>query len=233
MAERGIDISTEYPKPWTDEVVRAADVVITMGCGDACPVFPGKRYEEWVLDDPAGLDVDAVRPIRDEIERRVHRLLAELDVTASSHRYPRDRPGTNYTTRGFRPGGPTTMSDPHVPRHPLATYPIPAGPARRTAPEQPTATRRLGHRAREFHDPNTTAHHPRPLSPRQYKVLQAVADQRIHRDTLLGTLEPHLLDGEDVIWTLRALVLRGLVQLQPIGPPRLTPRGRRTLDSPD
>jgi arsenate reductase (thioredoxin) len=75
MRERGIDISGEYPKPWTDEVVRAADVVITMGCGDACPVFPGKRYEEWSLDDPSGLDVTAVRPIRDEIERRVLTLL--------------------------------------------------------------------------------------------------------------------------------------------------------------
>ena len=62
MAERGIDISGEYPKPWTDEVVRAADVVITMGCGDACPVFPGRRYEEWILDDPAGMDVDARAP---------------------------------------------------------------------------------------------------------------------------------------------------------------------------
>ena len=82
MHERGIDISGEYPKPWTDEIVRAADVVITMGCGDACPVFPGKRYEEWVLNDPAGLDVDSVRPIRDDIERRVQRLLAELNVTA-------------------------------------------------------------------------------------------------------------------------------------------------------
>jgi arsenate reductase (thioredoxin) len=80
MAERGIDISAEYPKPWTDEVVRAADVVVTMGCGDACPIFPGKRYEDWVLDDPAGLDVAAVRPIRDEIERRVRALLAQLDV---------------------------------------------------------------------------------------------------------------------------------------------------------
>ncbi|MFY1696265.1 MULTISPECIES: arsenate reductase ArsC [unclassified Solwaraspora] len=78
MAERGIDISGEYPKPWTDEVVRAADVVVTMGCGDACPVFPGTRYENWELDDPAGRDVDAVRPIRDEIERRVRRLLTEL-----------------------------------------------------------------------------------------------------------------------------------------------------------
>jgi arsenate reductase (thioredoxin) len=83
MAERGIDISEEFPKPWTDEVVRAADVVITMGCGDACPVFPGKRYEEWVLEDPAGLDVSAVRPIRDEVERRVLDLLAELQIPSS------------------------------------------------------------------------------------------------------------------------------------------------------
>ncbi len=75
MAERGIDITGEFPKPWTDEVVQAADVVITMGCGDACPIFPGKRYEDWVLDDPAGQDVSAVRPIRDEIERRVLHLL--------------------------------------------------------------------------------------------------------------------------------------------------------------
>ncbi len=80
MAERGIDISDEFPKPWTDETVRAADVVITMGCGDACPVFPGKRYEEWVLADPAGLDVEDVRPVRDEIERRVRTLLDELGV---------------------------------------------------------------------------------------------------------------------------------------------------------
>lgn len=80
MRERSIDISTEFPKPWTDETVRAADVVITMGCGDACPIFPGKRYEEWVLDDPNGLDVAAVRPIRDEIERRVRTLLDELHV---------------------------------------------------------------------------------------------------------------------------------------------------------
>ena len=80
MAERGIDISHEYPKPWTDEIVRAADVVITMGCGDACPVFPGRRYEEWLLTDPAGLGVDSVRPIRDEIEHRVRHLLSELNV---------------------------------------------------------------------------------------------------------------------------------------------------------
>ena len=80
MREVGIDISTEFPKPWTDEVVRAADVVVTMGCGDVCPVFPGKRYEDWVLDDPAGQDLEAVRPIRDEIEQRVRALLAELHV---------------------------------------------------------------------------------------------------------------------------------------------------------
>ena len=80
MAELGIDISGEYPKPWTDEIVQAADVVITMGCGDACPVFPGRRYEEWVLDDPAGQDVDGVRPIRDDIEERVRQLLTDLHV---------------------------------------------------------------------------------------------------------------------------------------------------------
>lgn len=84
MAERGVDISGEYPKPWTDEIVRAADVVISMGCGDACPVFPGRRYEEWRLDDPAGMGVDAVRPIRDDIERRVRGLLAELGVTVEA-----------------------------------------------------------------------------------------------------------------------------------------------------
>jgi len=81
MAERGIDISGEYPKPWTDEIVQAADVVINMGCGDACPVFPGRRYDEWVLDDPADRDIDGVRPIRDEIERRVRQLLTDLEVS--------------------------------------------------------------------------------------------------------------------------------------------------------
>ncbi len=78
MTERGIDIASEFPKPWTDEFVRAADVVVTMGCGDACPVIPGKRYEDWELDDPAGQGVEAVRPIRDDIERRVRTLMAEL-----------------------------------------------------------------------------------------------------------------------------------------------------------
>jgi protein-tyrosine-phosphatase len=78
MEEIGVDMSEEFPKPLTDEVVRAADVVITMGCGDACPVYPGKRYEDWELDDPAGKDVEAVRRIRDEIDERVQKLIAEL-----------------------------------------------------------------------------------------------------------------------------------------------------------
>ena len=81
MAEVGIDIAREFPKPWTDEIVQAADVVVTMGCGDACPFFPGKRYENWELPDPAGQSVDAVRPIRDDIEERVRRLLDELGIT--------------------------------------------------------------------------------------------------------------------------------------------------------
>ena len=86
MAERGIDITGEYPKPWTDEIVRAADVVVTMGCGDACPVFPGKRYLDWELDDPAGKSLAEVRPVRDEIERRVRALLAELNVSPTQER---------------------------------------------------------------------------------------------------------------------------------------------------
>ena len=80
MAEVGIDIAQESPKRWTDEIVRAADVVVTMGCGDTCPLFPGNRYEDWELDDPAGKDVDGVRPVRDEIERRVRTLLTSLAV---------------------------------------------------------------------------------------------------------------------------------------------------------
>jgi protein-tyrosine-phosphatase len=80
MAEVGIDIGREFPKPWTDEIVQAADVVVTMGCGDACPLFPGKRYEDWELDDPEGLDVASVRPIRDEIGHRVRDLLETLDI---------------------------------------------------------------------------------------------------------------------------------------------------------
>ncbi|HEY6607306.1 MAG TPA: arsenate reductase ArsC [Gaiellaceae bacterium] len=78
MEELGIDMSEEFPKPLTDEVVRAADVVITMGCGDACPIYPGKRYEDWELDDPEGKDLETVRRIRDEIDRRVEQLIGEL-----------------------------------------------------------------------------------------------------------------------------------------------------------
>lgn len=78
MAEIGLDLSKEHPKPLTSEAVEASDVVVTMGCGDACPVFPGKRYLDWELDDPSGKSVEEVRPIRDEIERRVSALLAEL-----------------------------------------------------------------------------------------------------------------------------------------------------------
>ncbi|MFJ8815192.1 arsenate reductase ArsC [Amycolatopsis thermoflava] len=81
MNELGLDLSKEFPKPLTTEAVQAADVVITMGCGDACPVFPGKRYLDWQLDDPAGKGIDAVRPIRDEIDRRVRALLDELVTT--------------------------------------------------------------------------------------------------------------------------------------------------------
>ncbi|HEY4018271.1 MAG TPA: arsenate reductase ArsC [Pseudonocardiaceae bacterium] len=83
MAELGLDLSREFPKPLTDDAVQSADVVITMGCGDACPIYPGKRYLDWELDDPAGQDVEHVRPIRDEIDRRVTTLLAEL-VPASA-----------------------------------------------------------------------------------------------------------------------------------------------------
>jgi protein-tyrosine-phosphatase len=78
MAERGIDLAEEVPKRLEDAAVREADVVVTMGCGDACPVYPGKRYEDWELPDPAGKGVNEVRPIRDEIDRRVRALLAEL-----------------------------------------------------------------------------------------------------------------------------------------------------------
>jgi arsenate reductase len=78
MAEIGIDITQEFPKPWTDEVVKAAGVIVTMGCGDACPLYPGKRYVDWEVDDPAGLALEAVRPIRDEIGGHVRALVEEL-----------------------------------------------------------------------------------------------------------------------------------------------------------
>jgi protein-tyrosine-phosphatase len=83
MAEVGIDITGEFPKPWTEEILRAADVVITMGCGDACPIYPGKRYLDWELADPAGQALEDVRPIRDDIEARVRGLLAELGVAVT------------------------------------------------------------------------------------------------------------------------------------------------------
>ena len=78
LEELGVDMGEAFPKPLADEVVRAADVVVTMGCGDACPIYPGKRYEDWELDDPAGQDLETVRRIRDELDRRVQRLIAEL-----------------------------------------------------------------------------------------------------------------------------------------------------------
>ncbi len=82
MSEAGIDISARSPKPWTDESVSAADVVVTMGCGDACPRYPGMRYEDWDVPDPAGKHTDSVRLIRDDIEARVRALIAELDLPA-------------------------------------------------------------------------------------------------------------------------------------------------------
>jgi arsenate reductase len=84
MAEVGIDIATQHPKKWTIDMVKAADVVISMGCGDECPVYPGKRYLDWELDDPHGQGIETVRPIRDEIERRIRGLLDELGVAAAS-----------------------------------------------------------------------------------------------------------------------------------------------------
>jgi arsenate reductase len=78
MAELGVDLSEEFPKPLTNEAVSAAEVVITMGCGDACPIYPGKRYEDWELEDPAGKDLETVRRIRDEIDQRVQQLIGEL-----------------------------------------------------------------------------------------------------------------------------------------------------------
>ena len=84
MREVGIDITSQFPTPWTDETLGAADVIVTMGCGDACPVVPGKRYLDWELTDPAGKGIEDVRPIRDDIEQRVRGLLVELDVPVRS-----------------------------------------------------------------------------------------------------------------------------------------------------
>jgi arsenate reductase len=85
MREVGIDITDQKPKILEYEVAQHSDVIVTMGCGDTCPVFPGKRYEDWKLDDPAGRDVDAVRPIRDDLEQRVRRLLAQLGVSTEQN----------------------------------------------------------------------------------------------------------------------------------------------------
>jgi arsenate reductase (thioredoxin) len=84
MSELGIDVNKEFPKPMTDEIVKAADAVITMGCGDACPIYPGKRYEDWEVDDPAEADLEGVRRIRDDIDQRVRRLLSEVTATAGA-----------------------------------------------------------------------------------------------------------------------------------------------------
>ena len=88
MDELGVDMDEEFPKPLTDDVVRAADAVITMGCGDACPIYPGKRYEDWALDDPSGQDLETVRRIRDQIDAKVQRLVGELLPTEPSARGP-------------------------------------------------------------------------------------------------------------------------------------------------
>jgi protein-tyrosine-phosphatase len=88
MSEIALDISQEFPKPLTDDFVRAADVVFTMGCGDACPVYPGKRYEDWELEDPEGLPLERIREIRDEIRRRVEKLLDGLGVSSGANVRP-------------------------------------------------------------------------------------------------------------------------------------------------
>ena len=146
------------------------------------------------------------------------------DITATRpNRLPRCQPNTPPTTgtvqethheRSTHPPTPATRDDPSPPRS--------ASGLHREEPTPPV------------NGPPNPTHplSPKPLTPHQHEVVQAVAEQRIHRDILLGTLEPHLLDGKDAAWTLRALVIRGLVQLQPIGPPRLTTRGHRTLGSP-
>jgi protein-tyrosine-phosphatase len=89
MREIGLDLSQEFPKPLTDEVVRAADAVVTMGCGDACPIYPGKRYEDWEIPDPAGKTLEEVREIREEIDHRVRTLLAELTSPREAVSEPR------------------------------------------------------------------------------------------------------------------------------------------------
>lgn len=90
MAEKGINIATEQPKQWSMDMLEAVDVVVAMGCGDSCPVLPGRRYEDWVLPDPAGQSIGAIRPIRDEIERRVRALLSQLGVPGGGGGDPSD-----------------------------------------------------------------------------------------------------------------------------------------------
>jgi arsenate reductase (thioredoxin) len=89
MKEKGIDISSEHPQPWSDEIVQAADMVVTMGCGDSCPLIPGKRYVDWVVEDPSGKPIEEVRPIRDDLERRVRALLSELKESTNADRLRR------------------------------------------------------------------------------------------------------------------------------------------------
>ena len=121
MAEVGIDIAARTPRRWSDSDLAAADVVVTMGCGDTCPYIPGKRYEDWPLDDPAGQDADAVRPIRDEIERRIRKLLATL--TASDDSQPNDPPvapsGSSRVVVGSEHGSEMGRLDAHLPTAPM------------------------------------------------------------------------------------------------------------------
>ncbi|MEH1014379.1 hypothetical protein V6U90_14860 [Micromonospora sp. CPCC 206060] len=140
-------IGAEFPKPWTDEVVRAAEVVITMGCGDACPVFPGTRYENWDLNDPTGLDLANVRPIRDEIERRVRRLLDDLTSPPpdNNHHRPdhlgRHRhsapPSHHPVNRRYEPGRYGLLDRDSIPGH----QPDPLGTEPRTEPCDPHCTK--------------------------------------------------------------------------------------------
>ena len=110
MAEVGVDMSEAFPKPLTDEVVRAADVVITMGCGDACPIYPGKRYEDWTLDDPAGQDLETVRRIRDEIDARVQALIGELAAETACARAAARRRGVRRLSRSCSPAAARSWS---------------------------------------------------------------------------------------------------------------------------
>ena len=118
MDEWGIDLSKEFPKPLTDDFVRAADVMITMGCGDACPIYPGKRYEDWELQDPAGQPVEVVRRIRDDIDTRVQQLLTELIPAPPSSSLTAQRA---MAAGGRRPGGDWRAGRPGAPSPPVET----------------------------------------------------------------------------------------------------------------